>query len=241
MENRQGTGIRVKGIRDGILLELADNTVSFVALLKQLDQELAQKRAFLKGSRIVLDLGSREVSQSQLTEIQSLLIENEMELWTVLAELEVTRDAARELGFATRLSGSNTDFEGRELDTDNQVHEIGQDRPGSREANALMLVETVRSGRSIYHEGHVTIVGDVNPGAEVIATGHVIVWGRLRGMVHAGAQGDSAAVICALQLTPTQLRIANYIAIAPEEPVGAQSPEMASVRDGQIVAEPWRV
>src|SRR5690606_23505739 len=80
----------------------------------------------------------------------------------------------------------------------------------------LLLRETVRSGRAIHHEGDVVIVGDVNPGAEIIAGGSVIVWGRLRGMVHAGAYGDHTALICALELSPTQLRIADQIAVAPE-------------------------
>jgi len=98
----------------------------------------------------------------------------------------------------------------------------------------------VRSGRSVVHEGHVIILGDVNPGAQVIATGNVVVWGRLRGMVHAGAGGDSAAMICALDLNPTQLRIGDQIAVAPDDSHAASVPEQASVRDGQIVAEPWR-
>ena len=101
------------------------------------------------------------------------------------------------------------------------------------------MKETVRSGRSIYHEGTVVILGDVNPGAEIIAGGDVIVWGRLRGMVHAGALGDETAVICALSLTPTQLRIADKIAIAPDEKGHKPTPEQAAVRDGSIVAESW--
>ena len=81
-------------------------------------------------------------------------------------------------------------------------------------------------------------MGDVNPGAEVIAGGNVLVWGKLRGMVHAGALGDSEAVVCALVLAPTQLRINNKIAISPAEG-RKKHPEMALVRDGKVVAEPW--
>jgi septum site-determining protein MinC len=109
------------------------------------------------------------------------------------------------------------------------------DSPGG-----LLLKETVRSGRSIYHEGHIVIIGDVNPGAEIIAGGDVIVWGRLRGLVHAGALGDETAVICALALTPTQLRIADQIAIPPEDNSGKLLPEQAVIRNGQIIAIPWQ-
>ena len=83
------------------------------------------------------------------------------------------------------------------------------------------------------------ILGDVNPGAEVIAGGNVIVWGKLRGMVHAGADGKIDAVICALELSPTQLRIGDKIVTSPADG-GKMSPEKASVKDGRVVAEPWK-
>jgi septum site-determining protein MinC len=72
----------------------------------------------------------------------------------------------------------------------------------------------------------------------VIATGNVVVWGRLRGVVHAGAEGDEQAVICALDLAPLQLRIAGQIAITPQRK-GKLQPEMAHIKDGQVVAEVW--
>ncbi|HRQ13184.1 MAG TPA: septum site-determining protein MinC, partial [Promineifilum sp.] len=96
------------------------------------------------------------------------------------------------------------------------------------------------SGRLVWHEGHVVVLGDVNPGAQIVATGNVIVWGRLRGLVHAGASGDATAIICALDLSPTQLRIADHIAVAPNDSHAASIPEQATIREGQIVAEPWR-
>jgi septum site-determining protein MinC len=241
MERPQAPEIRVKGIREGILLGLDDTGVPFDDILQALQVELVQKQAFLKGSRIVLDVGRRALQRAQLAEIQTLFEQKEMELWAVLSEREATRDAARALGLATRLAGSNTDLDGNQLRGPNVDRGMGLDAGNVREPNALFLLETVRSGQSVFHEGHVTIVGDVNPGAEVIAAGHVVVWGRLRGMVHAGALGDSSAVICALELAPTQLRIADHIAIPPEEQAASSLPEMAAVREEQIVAEPWRI
>lgn len=103
----------------------------------------------------------------------------------------------------------------------------------------MWVKRTVRSGVRIEYEGNVVVVGDVNPGAEVVAGGSVVVWGRLRGVVHAGAGGDTEAVVCALDLSPTQLRIATEIATTPDrrsQPV----PEMARLKDGHLVAEPWQ-
>jgi septum site-determining protein MinC len=86
----------------------------------------------------------------------------------------------------------------------------------------------------------VIVIGDVNPGAEIVAGGHVLVWGRLRGTVHAGATGDEEAIVCALDMSPTQLRIAGYITRSPDERRRHPRPEVAAVRDGQIVAVPWQ-
>jgi septum site-determining protein MinC len=103
---------------------------------------------------------------------------------------------------------------------------------------AVFLQRTLRSGQSVRHPGHVVVLGDVNPGAEIVAGGHVLVWGRLRGVVHAGAAGDASATVAALDLAPTQLRIAGQIAVSPQRR-GAVRPEVALIRDGQLVAEPW--
>ena len=84
--------------------------------------------------------------------------------------------------------------------------------------------------------GPVVVIGDVNPGAEIVSAGDVVVWGRLRGMVHAGANGDENAVVCALDLSPTQLRIAGKIALTPKRR-GKPQPEIARLQDGQVVAE----
>lgn len=238
MKPSTGTGIQVKGIREGILLSLDDREATHDALLERLNQELAQKRAFLEGSRIILDVGARLLQRGQVAEIQDLLAENGLELWAVLAEPEPTKEAARALGLATRLAGSNTDLDGNAIGDEGPVGAEAATEV-ERVADAVFLEETIRSGQSVFHEGHVIIVGDVNPGAEVVAGGNVVVWGRLRGLVHAGALGDTSAVICALHLAPTQLRIAGQIAIAPEERQDPPIPEMASIRDGQIVAEPW--
>lgn len=234
--------IGIKGIREGILVALDEALANGVyeEVVQQLDIELADREGFLKGSRVILDVGLQSFARTQLAEIQAMMEARDLELWTVLAEEEETREAARSLGLATRLPGSNRDLEGNVLGP-GAVEARATTARSENPVDALFLRETLRSGRSIYHEGHVIIIGDVNPGAEVIAGGDVIVWGRLRGLVHAGALGDASALICALELTPTQLRIASQIAIPPDERQGDPVPETASIRDGQIVADPWRL
>jgi septum site-determining protein MinC len=101
-------------------------------------------------------------------------------------------------------------------------------------AEPLYLQMTVRSGIEIRHPGTVVIIGDVNPGGEIIAAGDVIVWGNLRGIVHAGSRGNENCLIMALQMCPTQIRIANYIARSPENPPAKLEPEVAHVSEGAI-------
>ncbi|HZG66613.1 MAG TPA: septum site-determining protein MinC, partial [Herpetosiphonaceae bacterium] len=106
------------------------------------------------------------------------------------------------------------------------------------DADAGLLVHrTLRSGQVLRHHGHLTLLGDVNPGAEIVASGSIVVWGRLRGTAYAGAMGDTTAVICALELAPTLLRIAEAMARPPEtRPAG---PEMARITPNGIEVEPW--
>jgi septum site-determining protein MinC len=71
---------------------------------------------------------------------------------------------------------------------------------------------TLRGGQALQQLGNIVVVGDVNPGAELVASGDILVFGALRGTAHAGAQGDVNARVAALELAPTQLRIATFIA-----------------------------
>lgn len=230
--------ISIKGVRDGIMIGV-DEEQDLAGILAALDAELVTQAGFLRGSRVILSVGKRSMSAADIAPFQDLLAGHDMTLWTVLAERETTREAARQLALATRLPGSNADLNGNSRQAAPAEKDAAPLQPKNGPANGLLLHETLRSGRSVYHEGHVIIIGDVNPGAEVIAGGDVVVWGKLRGLVHAGAHGDATAAICALALNPTQLRIADQIAIAPGEKRRRPSPEKVTLSDGQIVAEEW--
>jgi septum site-determining protein MinC len=96
-------------------------------------------------------------------------------------------------------------------------------------ADALYLQMTVRSGHLIRHPGSVIILGDLNPGGIVVADGDILVWGRLRGIAHAGASGNRECLIMAVQMEPTQLRIADALARAPEKSPMQFYPEVAHI------------
>ena len=103
---------------------------------------------------------------------------------------------------------------------------------------------TVRSGTTVRFHGDIVVYGDVNAGGQVVATGNVLVLGRTSGLVHAGSDGDERAVIIGFDLRPTQVRIGNKIAIAPDLAKGPPRkqalPEIAWVSGDTIVIEEYR-
>ena len=102
--------------------------------------------------------------------------------------------------------------------------------------NVKVINKSLRAGQSVEHTGDVLILGDVNPGAEVKATGNIIVMGTLKGVAWAGYLGNPDAVIVALRMQPSQLRIANIIAINEDEENRAPDyPEIAKIENGEVV------
>lgn len=103
--------------------------------------------------------------------------------------------------------------------------------PGTR-----VFVGPVRSGVILEHVGHLIIFGDVNPGAEVRASGNIVVLGRLRGTAHAGI-GQDVGFIMALRLEPQQLRIGRKVARAADSDKPASEPEIAYGTGDNVVVE----
>jgi septum site-determining protein MinC len=111
--------------------------------------------------------------------------------------------------------------------------------PNSAPAGVSTLYHrgTLRGGQTLHNLGNIIVIGDVNPGAELIASGDVVVFGSLRGVAHAGAQGDPSARVVALELAPTQLRIATMIAAADGD-AGESGPAHAYILGDRIAIVP---
>ncbi len=218
--------LTVKGIQDGLLITLPAGEWSIVT--KQLLETVAAQDDFFRGARLTIQMEDRTLGAAELGSLRSALAEHEVTLWAILSTSEATQSAAADLGLSRDLETRRSEDD--DIPVDTQL-------PGEE---AVLLQRTLRSGHSVRHPGHVVVIGDVNPGAEIIAGGHVVVWGRLRGVVHAGAAGDESAMVCALDLAPTQLRIAGHITVSPSRR-GKPKPERAFIRDDQLIAEPWQV
>lgn len=214
--------IIVKGTRDGVALTIGEGPWS--ELMVSLAGRLQATADFFRGARVLMDVGARTVTASDLERAAQVLAETEMSLVSVISTNAETQAAAREVGLGLVVPQS------ARSDTDATLPSV----------DGILLRRTLRSGQVARHEGHIAVIGDVNAGAEIIAGGDVIVWGKVRGIVHAGATGDEKAVVCALYLAPVQLRIGPYIARAPEgQTTKPRGPETAFVREGSIVVEPW--
>ncbi len=115
---------------------------------------------------------------------------------------------------------------------------------GIYEGKTKFIKNTIRSGQLIEYSGNIVIIGDVNKDSEVRAGGNIIVLGILRGDVYAGVSGNSQAVIAASKLMPRILGIDSVITRSPEEfenRYDFQYPEIARLKDGIIIVEPYLV
>jgi septum site-determining protein MinC len=218
--------VAIKGGKDGLLISLSE-TEEWQGVMADLAARIDQQSSFFTGARITLDVGSRPVRKDELGSAKALLERRGLTLYAVLTESNTTLDAASALDLRANLT------------TPPQADGNKAPNPEEDGTNGVMIRRTIRGGRTVRSQGHIVIFGDVNPGAEIIANGDVIVWGRLRGNVHAGANGDESAFVCALDMIPTQLRIAGYISISPQDKRHKPKPEMALIRDDRIIVEAW--
>jgi septum site-determining protein MinC len=225
--------ITIKGIKDGLLITLAPDD-KWSDQVKRLVKLIESQGGFFNGAQVTLALGARDLRRRDLANAKDQLEKHDVKLIGVLSDSMNTQGAALKLGLNVDLvSGA---LETRQVDVIPKPPPIDPEEHGT---SGVLIDHTLRNGRTVHSKGHAVILGDVNAGAVVVAAGDVIVWGRLRGVVHAGANGNEKARVCALHLSPTQLRIAGHITISPEDRRRRPKPEMAMVRNGRIEAVAW--
>lgn len=207
------TGIVFKGYRSGLILIIPEEG-AFQIYLQELEEHLNKARSFFKGAKVTVQTGSRELSEPEQTALFGILNEHGL----VVQQLQ--NNSENEVAKNLNQKGKKT---------------------ANEFINTITVKKTVRSGQKIQFEGNLLIIGDVNPGAEVIASGDIVVLGKLRGIAHAGADGNSSAQIFALQLNPVQIRIADIFTRDSEKNRGFKNsnsgPEVARIKDKMIVVE----
>ncbi|MGK7890281.1 MAG: septum site-determining protein MinC [Leptolyngbyaceae cyanobacterium] len=185
-------------------------------LWSQLKQRLAGGERFWQPETSVhLIARDRLLDTRQLQSIADILDTVQLRLKRIYTSRRQTAIAAVTLGYSVE----------QDLPITHLNNSTDEAKPPL--ADPLYIQTTVRSGVDIRHPGTIIVLGDVNPGGRIIADGDVIIWGRLRGIAQAGASGNPDCLIMALRMDPTQIRIANLVARAPENPPSEYSPEVA--------------
>jgi septum site-determining protein MinC len=225
--------IAIKGTRSGLLLTL-EAGMPFSELLQALAQRLEESPTFFRGASLTVDTTQRALRVSERLQLEKLLAQYQMSIAAGAPEKE--RKAAKTITLSPETPQAPQAARVTQKVTQDLVTEQRDPRDHD---DILYLRRTVRSGQAIHHHSSVVILGDVNPGAEIVAGGDIIVWGVLRGMVHAGYPDNEQALVCSLQLSPVQLRIAHLLSRPPEGFEAQPRPEVATIRQGQIVVEAW--
>jgi septum site-determining protein MinC len=187
-------------------------------LLQHLKQRLnAGDRFWKEGTSIHLIARDRLLDARQLQAIADALSDANLHLKRVYTSRRQTAVAAATIGYSVEQLSPVTPLSQSSTESSNPL------------ADPLYIQTTVRSGIEIRHPGSVVVLGDVNPGGSIVADGDVLVWGNLRGLAQAGANGNQQCLIMALRMEPTQIRIAGYVARAPESTPDQYHPEIAYV------------
>jgi septum site-determining protein MinC len=200
--------------------QLSISEYSWSEIWQQLKQRLNGGDRFrVANTNVHLVAGDRLLDIRQLQELAESLKEVNLHLKSVTTSRRQTAIAAVTAGYSVeqaQLQPKNT------LTSESSITATPMAEP-------LYIQMTIRSGVEIRHPGTVIILGDINPGGIVVADGDILVWGRLRGFAHAGAGGNGDCLIMSIQMEPTQLRIADAVARAPEKSPKQLHPEVAYI------------
>ncbi|MDR0271770.1 MAG: septum site-determining protein MinC [Clostridiales bacterium] len=236
--------VTMKGQRDGIDIIL-DEKAKFDDIKESLRKKVSQGKKFFDGANVKVSFKGRKLDElsekilidiiTEETNLDITFVHGEdfkkkktpsLNLWGNSARItpppmaELEKSAEKQAEVPVPVSSSAT-------------------KPGYKESQTAYYYSGLRSGQRIKYNGSVVVMGDVNPGSEIVADGNVIVLGALKGMAHAGASGDDTCFISALNLQPTQLRIAGTISHVPAGAKNARSSAAyAYIKDGQVFIGP---
>jgi septum site-determining protein MinC len=216
------------------VLRLPPGDSSALAAAAAVLADAALQNALPPRGPLKLEAGLRELKAAELQQLVEMLAEAGLELVSVASDAGGTRVAAAALGLPWEPLAPWPD----RTPADGERAAADATSPPDKTRPLTIQQGTLRSGDHLDVAGSLLVLGDVNPGARISATGHVLVWGQLRGVAHAGCKGDRTARITALQLRPVQLRIAELVARGPADspPIGLA--EQAVIVDGAIAIQP---
>ena len=204
----------IKGNKYGIIVVLNPD-ISFNKLKEQIAIKFRESSKFFEDAKMALSFEGKELTNEEQREVLDIIEKNtNMHIVCI-----IDNDPKKEEIFKKSLEQKLMELESN----------TGQFYKG-----------ILRSGASLEFETSVVIIGDVNNGARVVSKGNIIVLGALKGNAFAGACGNTNSFVVALDMRPTQIRIADTIARSPDKPVkdAAKEAKIAFLEDGNIYIEP---
>lgn len=216
--------ITLKSTQEGLEFWIFDAD-SYPKIKQELEDTLGANRDFYRGTHLPANFFGWEFTDLQKRELSAFL-GREYGIYRVHFSDD---DAPKQMQEQPKRRGRRA--VSRAQEESGQKAAVPESVQGS-----MFLPKTIRSGQRIECQGDVVVVGDVNPGAEIIATGNIAVFGKLRGLAHAGASGRQDVIIVANYLVPQQIRIGGKIAIIPKNR-RIEGPEIVKILDGKIVVD----
>lgn len=203
----------IKGTKNGIIVKL-DREIPFDEIKSQLAVKFEETADFFKEANLALSFEGRELSQKETEEVIEI-IEKHSKIHVICV---VDNNKFHEKVFDDAITERINELSAQ----------TGQFYKG-----------TLRSGQVFESESSVIILGDVNPGAKVIAKGNVVVLGALKGNIFAGASGNENCFVAALDMNPMQIRIGDVLARCADnaKPDKKVFPKIAFVENGSIFIE----
>ncbi|MDD7177047.1 MAG: septum site-determining protein MinC [Lachnospiraceae bacterium] len=213
----------IKSSKNGINLIL-DDKLPFTELLEEIKKKFIDSEKFFKNAHIAISFEGRSLSQNEQFEVIETIQQN-----TSITVICI-------------------------LDHDDLMDEVMQRRIGAYEEShspqtGQFYKGTLRSGQQLESQTSMIVLGDVNPGAKVIAKGNIVILGALKGIAYAGADGDDRCFVAALEMDPVQIKIGDHIGRSADKKEVAKGfrrkakaeapvPQIATVYENQILIEP---
>jgi septum site-determining protein MinC len=198
--------VNFKGVNDGLILQIDENS-NFKLITNELKEKSKMHSSLIKNANLLGIVGKK------LTYSEKAVLEN------ILTEIFKINVLSLEI-----------------FSYNDNIVENESENKNENENDTIFIQHTLRSGNEIISEGNIVVLGDVNPGAILKAKGNIIVIGKLRGIAHAGIEGDNNAFILANLLAPTQIRISDIISRSPDnnDVFGELVPEKAYINNDRI-------
>lgn len=215
--------IQLKGKMAGVLQCVVPDDIDEEAVLREFSELASAGAKLLSGSGVVMDMKGRPVDFDLIGKISEVFVEPSgcrIISWIVLdaASFETLKKSGLPLGEpkATKRGVSSA-----------------VDMPG------LLFTGTLRGGQKIEHDGDVIVAGHANTGSEIMAAGHVVVLGWLKGLVHAGCNGDNNMSVAARSLEAGQVRIGNKVGLIDRSSPFWGKSSIFTVSDEEVLIAEW--